>query len=372
MPMRWEDERYVRLYTKDTATWKLLCWQAKCLLPLLLRKVDRAGIADIGEDLVEGVAALVDMPPELVANGLHGDGFKHGLLTREVFVVHGALLVMPNYIEAQEAKQSDAARQRAHRERARDLARAGGVVTKRDETVTAGHTASHAVTPSLAVPSRALPSRAEPEQQSPPPPAVDRATARGGDGDSVSPPHKTKPVQLEIADRVDPAPPAPPAPAEPAAAPEPAPGTPLTLAAFLEALAACSQGRFQISHRARPRERRNGAAEALTLGLPQLLFDQLRAELVREAPDLSLVQRAASLLAARDPADRSGRRFAFWGHWIVVTADNLRGRLHELLTAAAALVPAAPAELPRVTAEPNTPEYYTQLAALSEAQYGRR
>lgn len=170
MAMRWEDERYVRLYTKDTATWKLLCWQAKCLLPLLLRKVDRAGIADIGDDLVEGVAALVDMPPELVVAGLHGDGVRHGLLTREVFVARGPLLVMPNYIEAQEAKQSDAARQRAHRERARDLARAGGVVTKRDETVTTGHALSQPVTPSLAEPSRAVPIGELPAAD--PPPAV--------------------------------------------------------------------------------------------------------------------------------------------------------------------------------------------------------
>ena len=65
--MRWEDERYVRLYTRDTATWKLLPWQAKCLLPLLLRKMDRAGTAEVGEPAGEGIAALTDMPLELVA-----------------------------------------------------------------------------------------------------------------------------------------------------------------------------------------------------------------------------------------------------------------------------------------------------------------
>lgn len=203
----------------------------------------------------------------------------------------------------------------------------------------------------------------------------DRACARAREARPFSNPRensrmaleRSAPRQLTIADRVDPPPPALP-PAEPADEPEPPPGAPLTLAAFLAALATCSSGRFQISHRAKPRERRNGAAELLTLGLPQLLYDQLRAELLREAPDLDLVRQAGALLAARDERGR----FVLWGQWVIVTADNLKGRLHELLTAAAALAPAPAAEAPPVTAEPNTPEYYAQIRASSEAKYGRR
>jgi len=42
--MDWSNERYVRVYTRDTAEYLALCWQAKALLSLLLRKCDRAGV----------------------------------------------------------------------------------------------------------------------------------------------------------------------------------------------------------------------------------------------------------------------------------------------------------------------------------------
>jgi hypothetical protein len=67
--VNFEDERYVRLYTRDTVTWKLLKWQGKCLLPLLLRKVDRAGCADLDGAGIEGVAALAEIPLEVVEPG---------------------------------------------------------------------------------------------------------------------------------------------------------------------------------------------------------------------------------------------------------------------------------------------------------------
>ena len=141
--MRWDDERYVRLYTRDTTTWKLLSWQAKCLLPLLLRKVDRAGIADVGDEHALGIAALTDMPLELVAAALAG---PHGLVERGVLVFRGPLLLIPNFAPAQEARASDAQRQREHRARARDFARFGEV----SQIVTM---VSQPVTPSLAEPS---------------------------------------------------------------------------------------------------------------------------------------------------------------------------------------------------------------------------
>lgn len=117
--MRWEDERYVRLYTRDTATWKLLPWQGRALLPLLLRKCDRAGIIDVGDDDTDGVAALVDLPTEVVEPGLAA------LVKRGVLEKSKGSLVFPKFIEAQEANKSDAARQKDSRERRRDLVRAG-------------------------------------------------------------------------------------------------------------------------------------------------------------------------------------------------------------------------------------------------------
>ena len=42
--MDWANERYVRLYTRDTVTWKMWPWEARAIFPLLMRKVDRAGV----------------------------------------------------------------------------------------------------------------------------------------------------------------------------------------------------------------------------------------------------------------------------------------------------------------------------------------
>lgn len=170
--MRFEDERYVRLYTRDTATWKLLPWQSKCLLPLLMRKVDRAGVADVGDEGFEGIAALIDMPLELVEAGMPA------LLKRGVFTLAGGRLLMPNFLPAQEAKASDKLRAKEHRERVRarelpatpdgepqaTVTQRDATVTNRDEasrTVTNRHAESHGVTGRHTASLCAEPSRTE-------------------------------------------------------------------------------------------------------------------------------------------------------------------------------------------------------------------
>lgn len=164
--MRWEDERYVRMFTRDTASWVTAPWEARAVLPLVLRKLDRAGTLDLSDDGLEALAAIVMLPLVIVQAGMAW-WFRKGTLE-----LVGGWLVMPNFLDAQEARASDAARARESRARTRDLARAGGVVTKRDsqlvtnrddtitkrdESVTRSHTASHVVTPSCAVPSRTEP-----------------------------------------------------------------------------------------------------------------------------------------------------------------------------------------------------------------------
>lgn len=135
--MRWEDERYVRLYQRDTLTWLSLSLEAQGLLALLLRKLDRAGLLDLGPRGARGVAAAIG----------HGGRWQtiqpalQELLDEGVFELRGTVLVMPNYVAAQEAKASDRARQQAKRERDRDKALAGGL----SRTVTKHHAGS--VTP---------------------------------------------------------------------------------------------------------------------------------------------------------------------------------------------------------------------------------
>jgi hypothetical protein len=171
--MRWEDERYVRLYTRDTVTWKLLPWQAKCLIPLLMRKLDRQGIADVGSDGLAGIAVLTDLPLELV------EAAWPELVKRGVFTLESGRVSMPNYMAAQEARSSAAERQRRYREsqRNRDTESDDTGVT-RDVTRDADHNASvtrdahnvtghNAVTPSLAQPSLAQPSLAQPSLAQP-------------------------------------------------------------------------------------------------------------------------------------------------------------------------------------------------------------
>lgn len=163
--MKWEDERYTRLYTRDTTNWVLGPWESRAVLPLAMRKLDRSGALDLGEDGLEGLAALVRMPIEIVDAGMAW-WFKKG-----TFEIRGTVLVMTHYREAQEARASDKKRAKDKRDRERLDAELdadpcdvfGHVVTTRDRSsrsvtgeshgVTDRHTSSRSVTPSLAEPS---------------------------------------------------------------------------------------------------------------------------------------------------------------------------------------------------------------------------
>lgn len=152
--MRWEDERYVRFYTRNTPEWLALSWRARGLFGLLMRAVDRAGILAVGKLGPKGVATAIGAP------WVEVEGPLDELLADGCVQHNGPAVVIPNFLPAQEAPQSDAARKRAQRERAR------AEVTKRDHmesqivtepplSVTSGHVGSRPVTPSLAVPSLA-------------------------------------------------------------------------------------------------------------------------------------------------------------------------------------------------------------------------
>jgi hypothetical protein len=171
--MDWQNERYVRIYTRDTRTLKLIGWEGRAVLWEVLRKCDRAGVMD-GVRTPEDLALMIDIPVETVRVALGR------MVSTGAVEITDMGLVVPNYIAAQEAKQTDRQRQRESRARRAATARA---VTKRDsiashsvtepvDFVTSGHTASHAVTschsvPSLAVPSLAVPSLADPTYSPP-------------------------------------------------------------------------------------------------------------------------------------------------------------------------------------------------------------
>lgn len=189
--MRWEDERYVRVYTRDTAEWIALGWEAQSLFLAIMRKVDRAGILPLGKTGTRGLAGVIRFPIEVVERALP-------LLLEDGCVARGdGSLIIPNFILAQETSQSDKARQREKRERDRCRAMSGSAVTKRDSesqnvteshaesrAVTSGHAESHDVTPS-----RAVPDLAEPEHTPPARAHEEQAAGQAGaEGDAPTDP----------------------------------------------------------------------------------------------------------------------------------------------------------------------------------------
>jgi hypothetical protein len=130
--MHWEDERYVRVYTRDTIGWKALKWQGQTVVMHLLRKVDRAGVFSCeGFDPAEAVAEITGLPEEVVAVGLQR------AIERETIVrTPNGDLLFPNFIKAQDTPATDAQRARESRARRRDRALRGATVTERDATVT--------------------------------------------------------------------------------------------------------------------------------------------------------------------------------------------------------------------------------------------
>jgi hypothetical protein len=144
--MNFADEDYVRFYTRDTTTWKMMGWQARCVMALMLKgKFDRSGVFDSGgHNMSHAVTAVITLPLEHVEVGLAE------LLQMKIWTQKGALLIWPNYVEAQNCRRSDRARQAESRRNRATEAMETGVTT-----VTSSHTPSQHVTPSQAEPSQA-------------------------------------------------------------------------------------------------------------------------------------------------------------------------------------------------------------------------
>lgn len=146
--MNWETERYVRVYTRDTADWLALSWDAQSLFVQLLRKVDRAGILPLGRHGKRAVAMVLnrlDLWDSRIAPALDE------LLADGCIQVHGDLLIIPNYTAAQEAKSSDAERKRRQREKSKPPTGAPGTEVCGDDS-TVGHEMSQPVTRVRSVP----------------------------------------------------------------------------------------------------------------------------------------------------------------------------------------------------------------------------
>jgi hypothetical protein len=125
--MRWEDESYVRLYIRDTIDWKLLTWEARAILMFLLRKVDRAGVLELSRHGARGVAAVLEVPVDVIERALP-ELLEDGCLIERV-----GYLIIRNFVEAQSAKRSSRERVRLYRERKRARTRLMGILSEPEE-----------------------------------------------------------------------------------------------------------------------------------------------------------------------------------------------------------------------------------------------
>lgn len=142
MPRDWSEERWIKVYLVDSASWVSLTWQARGLYVLLQRVADRTGSIDIGSAGVRSIGALLRASWDEIAPSF-------GELVASGYVVEseGALL-LPEHIAQQEARSSDAARQRESRRKKRSH-EASRDVTRRhakSREVTPSHAASQNVT----------------------------------------------------------------------------------------------------------------------------------------------------------------------------------------------------------------------------------
>jgi hypothetical protein len=147
--LNYEDEDYVRFYTRDTVSWMALGWEGQTVLALMLHgKFDRSGVFDCDGHTPSHAVTLVTRLPEDVAER----GLKR-LLESKTWVHRDGKIIWPKFIEAQTCRRSDRLRQRESRENRKKEA-LGQPVTPGDIRHTASHT-SQSVTPSRAEPSRA-------------------------------------------------------------------------------------------------------------------------------------------------------------------------------------------------------------------------
>lgn len=121
----WENENWVKLYTRESHDMLAVGWEGRALFRELICKVDRAGVLDCTDPVV--ISELVRMPIEIVEPALSK------LIARGTVTICDQHLVVPNFLEAQEAKSNDRERKRKSRETKRAKALRGQLVTNRDE-----------------------------------------------------------------------------------------------------------------------------------------------------------------------------------------------------------------------------------------------
>jgi len=161
MSMNWPDEKYVKLYVRDSLTWRSWCWQARAIFPNILRKLDGAGIIETGNlEPAVAVARQIDFPADVVRVGLED------ILASETLKKVAGGLESTAFIAAQEARKTEALKKRDQRERVAAARRAAEVAEIRTEAVpTPSHDVPSCPVLSPSSPAQPVPSPAQPEKR---------------------------------------------------------------------------------------------------------------------------------------------------------------------------------------------------------------
>jgi 5-methylcytosine-specific restriction endonuclease McrA len=95
--LNYEDEDYVRFYTRDTVSWMALGWEGQAVLSLMLHgKFDRSGVFECdSHDYEDAVSLVTGLPVAVARAGL-------AALTRaDVWICAPGAIVWPTYVRAQ-------------------------------------------------------------------------------------------------------------------------------------------------------------------------------------------------------------------------------------------------------------------------------
>jgi hypothetical protein len=146
--MNWADEPYIRVYKRVSPDWGLVPWQTRSFFEAqLCRLVDRSGVLELGKAGVRGIVPLI---PGATLADLPAIEEHIRLLCEDGCVrISATTLVIPNFLAAQEARQSDRQRQADSRGKRRAAALGGNPVKKSTEEapeITSSHSASPDVT----------------------------------------------------------------------------------------------------------------------------------------------------------------------------------------------------------------------------------
>jgi hypothetical protein len=138
----WTNERYVRLYTRDTETVLLQPWQARHIFREMCRKCDRAGVIECRTG-PRGLAVIMQMASDVETVATY---MPHLLEDGSVVQIQDGYF-LPNFMDANEAPQSDKQRAKESRNNRRDRAHAQEKLGISSRNETQRHETNENVTP---------------------------------------------------------------------------------------------------------------------------------------------------------------------------------------------------------------------------------